>query len=431
MDGVLKEVTEHKEGIKFPLYKEVFGPVYAGLENTLAKPHGLKDPMQALVKALSQGPKRYRPLIDRLSQKYSLEDIETACEILQLDGVIRIKSKNNRPRKGYYWVPQYIFLDSRTEEELNQQAQARDRQIQEQINNLKQEVEAVLGDSDHPLAGHLRRCLAQKILIDRQGVEVCDPYRAFTAFRSVVMALAYSVKLQSQGQSEPLRVVSERVWGKSKVLERYKKEITRVAGAPLSGLNLTLMPDLIFFYGDLEYQVAGREASGLAGYPAVLAENSVRKMKVTGLGAQKILIIENLAVFNEVLKRRYYNQSDTLVMWSEGYLTSTKRTFLAKLLCFNPLPVFIWSDIDADGLMLTWDMVKFLSAHGIKARPVLMSTEELALSVGQFQGNERLSLDEDALDDMFGDVVEQVRRGAAMEQEELMLNYDIIKNKLP
>lgn len=74
-------------------------------------------------------------------------------------------------------------------------------------------------------------------------------------FRSVLLALAHSRFLLGKGESMPLRTLSTRVWSNSKILDRYKRDIERIAQTTLSRLGLTSLPETLWGYGDVSYSV--------------------------------------------------------------------------------------------------------------------------------------------------------------------------------
>ena len=57
------------------------------------------------------------------------------------------------------------------------------------------------------------------------------------------MAVAHSIRLLENGQQLPLKIVSSHIWGTSKVLDRYKKDIADATGMTLAELNLVVMPE--------------------------------------------------------------------------------------------------------------------------------------------------------------------------------------------
>lgn len=425
-DPIILE-DEHRENIRFPVYRKEAGRNYAGLEKTLNKPHGLKPLMDFFIKELMKGPKKFQPLMNKLSKKYPRNDINDVLEILKVDGIIEIISKNKRPKVGHYWVPMTVRLDLRAKEELIPEETM---DVDQKINILRGEVSEVLGDTTHPLGKHILDCLEKGPLTDSKGEIAVEP-KAWYKYRSVILTLAHSIKLQKEVRVEPLRVVSERIWGKSKILDRYKGDITRVAGTSLTRLNLTLMPELTFLYGNFTWVVNGQACKGTTGLPVVLAEETIKNLDITGVNAKQLLIIENYAVFIELLNRKYFQLPDTILLWGEGYFSSIKRHLMGKILLFRPLPVYIWSDLDSEGLNLTYDIIKFLKDLGVQGKPLLMTSKELAFTSGHYSGAKRLKLDDEELNKIFSDVIPLIKNDITMEQEELLIHYDIIEKYLP
>lgn len=432
-ETAIVEELEYREGIRFPVARTEKGRSFSGVEKTLGKPHGYRSLMEQVIRELAKGPKRFETLTSKLAKKYSWPEVENALEILKIDGIIQVLCKNERPSKGHYWVPKLVFLDPRAEIEVKPPKTEDD--LNTQISRLKEEVLLELGKAgpleESMMGQRLLTWLAEERVTDLRGNVIAEP-KAWIKYRSVVLALAHSVRLKFEGRREPLRVISERVWGKSKIIDRYKDAIVEASGvSALSKLNITVMPSTAYLYGDVTWKVNGHYISGTSGLPVVITEDTIKALEIAKIGAESILIVENFAVFIELLQQRYYGNPKTLVIWGEGYLSSSKRRLLGKILRHRKLPVYIWSDIDADGLLLTLDIINLVHGLGSNAKPILMSSKELALSLGGFNASDPRKLQGEKLNKVFSDLLPMIKEGQAMEQEELLLFFEHVKKELP
>ncbi len=424
-----KHITYQRNSTKkYPTYK-----IEAGLEckkilSTLSKPHGLQALMEQIIQEVQKGAKRFSPLEKKFSTSYSREDILQSIEVLLIDGIIQTKSKNRKPNKSNLeWELQLLYLDPRAREQVPQM----EKLAAQNYENFQKQICEIIRDlKPSLLKDHLNRCIEQKELLTPNGEKVCGS-EAWIKFQSVALTVAYALVLLEQGKQEPLRIVSERIWGKSKILDRYKKEIMLVTGESLSRLNLTNTPEVIFTHGDITYMYKGHHSSLLAGAPCCLIPETIQGMEIEHALVDKIFIIENMAVFQEIFFREYHKRPDVLLVWGAGYISSSKLHLLKKILQHHPVPVYIWSDLDSDGLGLTLDMVKKFRKYNVNAYPVLMGAAELDLAKGNYQAANYFNLDDPELYAIFPDVLERIKRKNVMEQEELLLYFDIWKEKLP
>ena len=422
-------ITEFEKAIPFPLRKTEYGITYAGVEASLRKPHGFQSLMEMIIKECRTGQRRYDSVINKLRKSYSLSDIECAVEILMIDGVLCMKSKNMRPRKGDIdWARQLVWLDRRAEADL---PALKVKVTEADILELKHDFKEIVFETEQsPLMAHILECLNNQTLYSPEGEIICN-VTAWKKYRSIVLTLAYALRLLQEGKREAIRIVSEKIWGRSKDLDAYRKDISKVAGVPLANLNLDIAPEVIFLHGKVDYQVDGYLSSCMAGIPVALTDETVKIMEVTDSGINAIFIIENLAVFQEILSRKYRNISNVLLFWGAGYISSKRTLLLRKILKIKNVPVYIWSDLDADGLTLTRDIVRKLAEYNALGMPVLMTEYQLKLTKGNFKGAQHLKLDDTELEVMFPDVLPLIKRGITMEQEELLIHYEKIEKEFP
>lgn len=417
-----------KEGIRFPIKKIESGKTYGGIDSTLAMPSGLRELMQDLLKQIIKSPKQYAPLKSRFIAKYSNKAFDDALEVLLIEGVIQIESKNLRPKKGNVWIRTVVKLDSRARADM--QANESKESLEDQLKRLREEVDDISCGCNEGIMEFVSKALSERQIVSPNGELIATP-QAWIKFRSLVMCLAYAARLQQEGRREPLRIVSSWVWGKSKVLDQYKREIMITTGESLTKLNLTTSFEITLLYGNMTYKSNGVLAQATAGIPVALSDDTIKDMDVMGLTADKILIVENMAVFREILYRKYLDNPNTLLLWGEGYLSSAKKRLVGKVLAVRKIPVYVWSDLDADGLILTKDIADFVEGCGSTVQAVLMSANEIALSAGKFCGSNHSKLDNHDLAPLFGEVVELIKAGKTMEQEELMLFYEYVDSRLP
>jgi hypothetical protein len=413
---------------KYPTYKTESGLDYKGIENTLQKPHGVQVLMEQIIKEVKKGVKQIVPFSKKLSADYSYSDIYKAIEIMVIDGILQTRSKNKKPNKSNIeWELQIIRLDPRVQDDICEKEDPFVTKYEELRNSVFEIIEKT---KFSPLKEHLNQCINERTLSSPNGEKVCG-ITAWVKFRSIALTLAYSVVLLDEERQEPIRVISERIWGKSKILDRYKKDITLVAGKSISQLNLTSMPEVTFVHGDIIFVYNGYRSSFMAGSPCLLAESTIKGLEIEYVGVEKIFVVENLAAFQEVLARKYQVVPDVLIIWGAGYLSSTKLRLLKKILQFKCIPVYIWSDLDSDGLGLTLDIVKKVRAFKVNAYPVLMSANELDLAKGKYKASNHYNMDDQELSILFPDVIERIKSQNVIEQEELLLNFDLLKDKLP
>ena len=427
MDPMIEIEEFYKEGIRFPLGIKEYGTNYIGINKSINKPHGMKEIMSSIIKLSSKKPIKYNTLIKKLVDKFQRSDIDDAIEVLKKDGIIQTFSKNSNPRKSRYFSISKICIDPRAEADLKIDTSG---DMEEKLSQLKGEVSHITMGSSSLLGNHLRNCVDEGALKDLSGCVIVNT-KAWIAFRSVALALAYSVMLKEKEEYATLREISVKVWGKSKVLDRYKTEITKVAGMSLSKLNFNITPETTYLYGDISGVINGTTFSGLAGYTVIITDSTIKSLNITEVKAKSILIIENLAVFLSLFSNKYINHHDTLIIWGEGYLTSSNRVLLKKIIKSRKLPVYVWSDLDGDGLELTLDIINFVEKQGTSGQPVLMGEDELKLSSGQFEGANHINLEKEELKRLFPDVINSIKEGRTMEQEELLLHFDYINIKLP
>lgn len=415
-----------KDDIQFPVFKTEYANEYQGLEKTLNKEHGLADLLRKIIKELQKGDKQYPAFISRLQNRYDPVDIKDAVSILLLDGIIRLESKNTSPRKMENWEIKRIKLDPRFKSDFEEK---NDATKSENLEETIRKAQELLKGIDSALSSRVSDFILKRKIEDPSGRVICTSEN-WKCFKSILLALCFAVKFQAEGHHETLRIVSERIWGRSKVLDPYKHDIMNAAGMSLENLNLSLMPEIVMVQGDIDLSIRGKTTSLLAGIPCCLTAESIAEAKILQNNTEKVFLIENLAPFLEVYKRYYMDRPEVAIIFMAGYLSSTKRLLIEKILKSKKVPVYIWSDIDTDGIMLASDAIRYVKFLGCYCSPVLMTKTEIALTQGKYKSARVINPNYDP-DPAFSQIQADIARGLAMEQEELFLHFDHLIEYLP
>ncbi|MTV50538.1 DUF2399 domain-containing protein [Heliobacillus mobilis] len=430
MDNHIKEDLVYRDGYRYPFQMIRSSLVYPGVFKSMEKPHGFQHEMKFIIDELLKGKKYHNALFKKGSKSFSAHRLQEALALLLAEGIITIIYENKKPQKGRLWIEKIIELDLRAQEELT--ATHKDsRNPKKDLEALESEIKSILRGIKHPFSSTLQDFVHnEKIAGPTEDFSVTP--KAWITFRSIILALAYLLYNYEKNVDEPLRIISQRVWGKSKILERFKHELTKLAHQYIdSSIKLNLTPEQIYFHGDISFTFHGHPLSGLAGFPVIITEETAKGLKPVEAKISTILVIENLAPFLKLLQKRYVDSPDILLLYSEGYMSTLKKQFLNKVLEMTQVPVHVWSDLDAEGLQIALDIIRHVQRQGWVAKPVLMTANELALSSGKYQGCNRLLLEDDELSHWFADVIDFVKDGKNMEQEELLLYYEAIRDRLP
>lgn len=182
--------------------------------------------------------------------------------------------------------------------------------------------------------------------------------------------------------------------------------------------------------GDIDLSIRGRTTSLLAGIPCCLTAESIAEAIILRNNIEKVFLIENLAPFLEVYKRYYMDRTEVAMIFMAGYLSSTKRLLIKKVLQSKKVPVYIWSDLDADGIMLSSDAIRYVESLDCNCSPILMTKKEIALAQGRYKSARVLSTNYKP-EPVFSEIQSDIERGLAMEQEELFLHYNHVMKYLP
>ncbi|OEF97151.1 Wadjet anti-phage system protein JetD domain-containing protein [Desulfuribacillus alkaliarsenatis] len=141
---------------------------------------------------------------------------------------------------------------------------------------------------------------------------------------------------------------------------------------------------LVIYKGDLSWGINGKEVSSndfIGGLG--ISDITVQNMDIRKIGANKIILIENLTSYEQWIRQRI-NENE-LVIYTGGYPHRLLQNFLEKLSVFlsqqkeHNIPLFHWGDIDIGGIKIFF-YIKNRFFPGLK--PLLMDTEVLVSHQG-------------------------------------------------
>lgn len=427
---------------RFPVNRIRKGKEYKGLDRTLMKPHGFQSLMEDALKYLEpSGKRRWDSFLNRLSKRSNSNHVVEMVDLLIQTGIVCLTEKNIRPNKGEYWHPFEISVDERARIELARKYPNKRNEKDTLRNSILSEIQELVDQWNECNMGITRKI--EEIVqlgIDRlkePSVENGFPINPFstTRFRSVLLTLGYGRLLLGNEETMPLRALSSLLWDNTKILDRYQTLIERILCCPLGLIGLETHPDMIWGYGDINYSLLNqRPVSLLAGRPPVLTRETILESSFsTGFDLKSILVIENLTVFLTVLRRTYYNRRDVFVLWSGGYWNRLHRKILRSILSQKKLPVFVWSDMDGDGLVITQQICSWIKQQGSTAEPLLMGAIEWEIAGGERMATERdITIISNLSTQYFTDLIPLIKdHKKTIEQERLLVNYDYVSSKLP
>jgi len=232
------EVEKNYKDDLFPVEMLVTGRVFGGIESSFNKPHGKKHVMEAIVKSLIKGPKQYKSFVNNMLKNNIWSDLNDSLEILLIDGIVQVTFKNQKPRKGNYWVPSIVQLDPRASVFFTQRGS--DQKLQT-IKLKEMTVQLLPHTSESARADIL--CFLNEGVIIKSGKQIAD-LTSFEKFKSIILAISYYFRLKEQGRTIPLRHISNQIWGEPKVLAKYRNEIALSAAITLEELDSVLLPDI-------------------------------------------------------------------------------------------------------------------------------------------------------------------------------------------
>lgn len=432
---------EAKKQTRFANYRIRKGIQYYGVLETINKPNGLYDIINNILNILwYKGYSRWNSVITHANKRTSLTDIHDAIEIMIRAGIIIIREKNKRPSKGLYFSPMEINIDPRAQKDVEDLFPNKKDNSEwgQQLINEVEKVCSTWAPLDSELANKLEILVVSGIdrLVNKRNESFPVTPKAKIKFRSVLLVIAYGRSLVSSGKTMPIRTLSSLLWQNTKILDRFKKNIVEIIGVPLAAIGISTHPETVWVYGDSTYQLEGKEPISLTcGFPTILSEQTVLKSKFKpGENLKSIVIVENLTVFQTILDKTYYQRDDVLVMWSDGYWSTTHRRILRELLKNDPFPVYIWADIDGDGLQIARHIYLWVKQHWGNPYIVLMGEREWRMSNSLRIASERdlEIVEKPEIVSLFPGVSNLIYTyRKTVEQERLLDNYEHVATQLP
>ncbi len=263
------------------------------------------------------------------------------------------------------------------------------------------EVEEILGISQNDMSGTLKKLslistdkevepLAERIrrLLIGQYEQLCSKGVAVLSLAERTIAsskyhekyeIIINTLLEIYGLVKnhgriSFRSLAQRITGDSKGLSPYKREIEQLLGIDLREADIYDHSDLCYVSGGFTYKVRDFVGNGKSGYPyLVLTEETVAEMEIVETPESRMLVVENLTVFEEILRRGYYKRNDVIVLYSQGYISQVQMTLILKLLTYGNLSeVLMWADPDPYGIDIFRDLCRRLEETSAKVKPVMM-----------------------------------------------------------
>lgn len=174
------------------------------------------------------------------------------------------------------------------------------------------------------------------------------------------------------------RIFSQRVLGDSKRFEAIQGRLIRVLHefwpSPLPEADHEVLAELGIVENPQHILLAGPvELDGLdvalTGAGLGLPASFVDRCAVTGLGANRVITIENLTSFHQVVAAL---PPRTLALYLGGYHNQSRRRLLLKLARAGINRFFHWGDIDLGGLRI---FVHLQEQTGLQLEPMLMDLQ--------------------------------------------------------
>jgi DNA topoisomerase VI subunit A len=258
---------------------------------------------------------------------------------------------------------------------------------EEQLNNLMQILQAVLikldGNEDLRLK-KIRELLKEQ----SESIENCGgadiikngkklaSTKALEKYKYVIRSLDEIALIIKEDKYISFRELSLRVCGDTKKLKNYKKEIEELLDN-IEEFNITDHVPLLFIAGNFGYNCRGHGSCLASMDYTVLTENTVKALEITDIAASKILLIENLTAFEQVVKKGLLGAGDAVTIWLSGYPSSRHKAIIEKILQFKKIPGYCWCDIDPDGIQIFQTVNNFFNESNCSLEPILMDVEAL------------------------------------------------------
>jgi hypothetical protein len=200
-----------------------------------------------------------------------------------------------------------------------------------------EEAQGQMTSLEHPLAREVARLLTS----DSARVLSPDLIRALAAIATHVEA----------GEVLPLRLVSARLLGDSKMLGRLRRRLEALLG-PLEALGIRDGAALVLAGG------AGRLGFGDTAldlsrfFPFVgLTQETLDALVRTDFPEAGLFVVENLTPFEACCRGEISDARGTLVLWSAGYPGRGARA-IVECAARAGVPIRIWADLDLSGIRI-------------------------------------------------------------------------------
>lgn len=158
----------------------------------------------------------------------------------------------------------------------------------------------------------------------------------------------------------------------SKVLDKYSNDINCIvknfSSKNCEDIGLILALDSFTFSGELILKIQDCKTVKIGGPSISFSNLSYSDIKTIDLNAEKVLFIENFAVFAQLVLDNWAIENNTLLIFIKGMGVSGhfRKTILKKIIKNNPeVKYFVWLDYDLGGCNIYREIVKNLEVENI------------------------------------------------------------------
>ncbi len=220
----------------------------------------------------------------------------------------------------------------------------------------------------------------------------------------------------------------------SKVLDKYSNDINSIikqnSGKDCNDLGLILALDSFTFSGQLVLKICNGESIKIGGPSVSFSNLSYRDIKTIDLNADKVLFIENFAVFAQLVLDNWAIKYNALLIFIKGMGIAGhfKKFILKKIIKSNPeICYFVWLDYDLGGCNIYREIIKNLKVDNIK---IIKIPPDISIPFRKIPSNQ-LNLIEHYgnLENLeLKNFSQYILKNGKVEQEYLLEWYDIILN---
>ncbi|PQP82294.1 serine/threonine protein kinase [Paenibacillus sp. PCH8] len=292
------------------------GRFFSGIDASLNKPHGKKVVMEYIVNTLSKGQKQYKPFVDNGIRKFTWPELSDALEILLVDGIIQVTFRNQRPRKGNDWLPSFVLLDPRAVDFFSKKKP----DIALELDLIRSLVNQLLSNST-AIRLKLIDFLDNGAITDELGTQIVD-HTSLEKFKSIILGISHYFNLKEQGRTVPIRHLSNQMWGQSKILAKYKKEIALLSLTTIEKLDTVLLPDI---NSSLDYSLVAISSIEELHQQFVHLSNFLKSDDQADLALELVGDIRSSIISLKVQVQDYHNNHDLLQEFVMLYDTLIKE----------------------------------------------------------------------------------------------------------